>query len=56
MAKSHGDKKKRRRNDKGGKNLVATCYDSKLDLKEKYSNALLNCDALETAGTGRNIH
>ncbi|ETI37882.1 hypothetical protein, variant [Phytophthora nicotianae P10297] len=34
----------------GGKNLVATCYDSKLDLKEKYSNALLNCDALETAG------
>ncbi|KAK1928611.1 25S rRNA (uridine-N(3))-methyltransferase [Phytophthora citrophthora] len=34
----------------GGKNLVATCYDSKVDLKEKYSNALLNCDALETAG------
>ncbi|KAG1686994.1 hypothetical protein DVH05_005734 [Phytophthora capsici] len=34
----------------GGKNLVATCYDSKLDLKEKYTNALLNCDALETAG------
>ncbi|KAL4151230.1 hypothetical protein PRNP1_008247 [Phytophthora ramorum] len=34
----------------GGKNLVATCYDSKGDLKEKYPNALLNCDALETAG------
>ncbi|RLN44716.1 hypothetical protein BBO99_00003241 [Phytophthora kernoviae] len=34
----------------GGKNIVATCYDSKMDLKEKYSNALLNCDALETAG------
>ncbi|KAG7377850.1 hypothetical protein PHYPSEUDO_010900 [Phytophthora pseudosyringae] len=34
----------------GGRNLVATCYDSKVDLKEKYSNALLNCDALETAG------
>ncbi|CAI5724906.1 unnamed protein product [Peronospora effusa] len=34
----------------GGKNLVATCYDSKLELKEKYSSALLNCDALETAG------
>ncbi|KAI9990088.1 hypothetical protein PInf_020398 [Phytophthora infestans] len=34
----------------GGKNLVATCFDSKLDLKEKYPNALLNCDALETAG------
>ncbi|KAL3657901.1 hypothetical protein V7S43_017100 [Phytophthora oleae] len=34
----------------GGRNLVATCYDSKLDLKEKYTNALLNCDALETAG------
>ncbi|OWY96529.1 hypothetical protein PHMEG_00033181 [Phytophthora megakarya] len=34
----------------GGTNLAATCYDSKLDLKAKYSNALLNCDALETAG------
>ncbi|KAE8987733.1 hypothetical protein PR003_g22626 [Phytophthora rubi] len=34
----------------GGKNLVATCYDSKVDLKEKYPNALLNYDALETAG------
>ncbi|KAG6613759.1 uncharacterized protein IUM83_18571 [Phytophthora cinnamomi] len=33
----------------GGKNLVATCYDSRADLKEKYPNALLNCDALETA-------
>ncbi|KAI9915479.1 hypothetical protein PsorP6_007632 [Peronosclerospora sorghi] len=34
----------------GGKNLVATCYDSKSDLNKKYSNALLNADALETAG------
>ncbi|CAI5746651.1 unnamed protein product [Peronospora destructor] len=34
----------------GGRNVVATCYDSKLELKEKYSSALLNCDALETAG------
>ncbi|CEG45547.1 Uncharacterized conserved protein [Plasmopara halstedii] len=34
----------------GGKNLVATCYDSELELKDKYPNALLNCDALDTAG------
>ncbi|CAH0481177.1 unnamed protein product [Peronospora belbahrii] len=38
----------------GGKNLVATVYDSKEDLKEKYSSALLNCDALET--TGAQVH
>lgn len=35
----------------GGNNLVATCYDSKVDLKDKYPNALLNCDALDTAGS-----
>jgi hypothetical protein len=34
----------------GGKNLIATCYDSKRDLLEKYPNALSNIDALETAG------
>lgn len=30
--------------------MVATSYDSKVDLKSKYPDALLNCDALKTAG------
>ncbi|KAF1326696.1 hypothetical protein FI667_g8262, partial [Globisporangium splendens] len=34
----------------GGRSLVATCYDSKREVKEKYTNALLNADALESAG------
>ncbi|TMW64296.1 hypothetical protein Poli38472_012918 [Pythium oligandrum] len=34
----------------GGRNITATCYDSQHDLREKYSNALVNADALETAG------
>uniref|UniRef100_K3X4K0 C2H2-type domain-containing protein n=1 Tax=Globisporangium ultimum (strain ATCC 200006 / CBS 805.95 / DAOM BR144) TaxID=431595 RepID=K3X4K0_GLOUD len=34
----------------GGRNLVATCYDSKREVKDKYTNAMLNADALESAG------
>ncbi|GLD93640.1 hypothetical protein PINS_up002245 [Pythium insidiosum] len=34
----------------GGKNIIATCYDSKRELREKYPNAFVNEDALETAG------
>ncbi|DBA01132.1 TPA: hypothetical protein N0F65_001760 [Lagenidium giganteum] len=33
-----------------GRNIVATCYDSKRELQDKYSQALVNVDALETAG------
>jgi 25S rRNA (uracil2634-N3)-methyltransferase len=34
----------------GGRNVTATCYDSKSELRDKYNMALTNADALETAG------
>lgn len=37
-------------NCQGGKNVIATCYDSQQELRDKYPNALVNVDALKTAG------
>jgi hypothetical protein len=43
-------------NRQGGKNVVATCYDSQQELRDKYPNAHVNADTLETAGVLPALH
>lgn len=43
-------------NRQGGKNVVATCYDSQQELRDKYPNAHVNADALVTAGVRTALH